>query len=179
MTAAIAPTESAIGTSWEELTSAGQEAAKHMDTGRWLLGDLAQAVKATYGEDKLGQYASLVSVKAQTLRGYERVSSFYARGELSRPEYENLSWSHYRAAMRLKDTDAALDFLKQCADETLTVESAEVELIKRLGKPVPPRKLFEGNVRVLARNQLGTLLTIPNETDLKPRIRIVIYEEST
>jgi hypothetical protein len=165
------------GAAWETLVSKGIEAVDRQDRERWVLGDLALAVTTHYGEDTIGDYAKSIKLKPPTLRSYERVAKFYTYGE-NRPQYTNLSWSHYRAAMRLKDTDAALDFLKQCADETLTVESAEVELIKRLGKPVPPRKLFEGNVRVLARNQLGTLLTIPNETDLKPRIRIVIYEES-
>lgn len=176
MTALAEPnaiTEALVDDEWESLTSAGIEAAKHMDTGRWLLGDIASDVTAAYGEDKLGEYAKLINVRSQTLRGYERVARFFPRGEFSRPEYENLSWSHYRAAMRLKD--GALDFLQHCAAETLTVEAADVEIIKRL--PLPPRKLFEGTVPVVGYNGFGVTLAIPGWEGVHKQVRIMVYED--
>ena len=35
---------------WEALASAGREVMQHMDTGRWLAGDLANRVTRTYGK---------------------------------------------------------------------------------------------------------------------------------
>jgi len=63
---------------WETLASAGREVMQHMDTGRWLAGDLANRCAVRYGETSLTKYAADIGIsRAGTLREYARVSKFY------------------------------------------------------------------------------------------------------
>jgi hypothetical protein len=181
MTAAIGTAESAIGTSWEELTQAGETARSNMDDWRWFLGDLAGVVTGVHGENALGKYATGISINYKTLQGYERVSSFYtkkpARGAL------NLSWSHYRLAMELGKQSAAFRFLRECSDGSLSVAESVRLLRKKQKRPVPPRKLFEGSLDVEGfPEQWKTVLAGIGWDDLGKyegkRIRAIFYEES-
>ena len=40
----------AVGDGWEALADAGRAVMQHMDTGRWLAGDLAGQIVDTHGE---------------------------------------------------------------------------------------------------------------------------------
>jgi hypothetical protein len=89
---------------WEALASAGREVMQHMDTGRWLAGDLANRCAVRYGETSLTKYAADIGIaRAGTLREYARVSKFYDHATRVAFREGGLSWSHFRECMRAGD----------------------------------------------------------------------------
>lgn len=179
MTALAEPrtiTETAIGTDWESLTNAGTQARKFMDDSKFFLGDLAGLVTGNHGENALGKYATDIEVNVATLRGYERVSGFYPS---SARAYNSLSWSHYRLAIRAGDK--ALAFLAECDKNGWSVSEANRELVRREGKPVPPKKLWDGKLRVVRfEDEWTVLLNGVSIADLGAyegrEIQVVIHE---
>ena len=117
--------------------------AADLDTGRFTLGDIANRCARVYGKDSVGKLADEIQVaKRQTLYEYAKVA---ARFEVSaRAEFQavGLTFSHVRTAMRAGD-DAEL-WLARAADNGWPVAVLHRELAAALGKPVPPRKLYEG-----------------------------------
>lgn len=134
-------------TEWESIISAGIEAQNRMDGGRWMIGDLALLVQSEYGQGSVEQFARDIKVELPSVRSYRTVSAFWHRESSTRVEIlatlPNLSWSHFRAAMQLKDMHAATDMLHTAAAHDWTVEAFRLELKRRLGKPEPPVKLID------------------------------------
>jgi hypothetical protein len=131
--------------SFEEIADAARLVAADLDTGRFTLGDIANRCARVYGRDSLGQLATEIRVaKRQTLFEYAKVA---ARFEVSaRAEFveAGLTFSHFRAAVRAKD-DAEL-WLARAADENWNVAEMARAIAAAIGKPVPPRKVWEGLV---------------------------------
>jgi hypothetical protein len=135
-----------VSDDWEELASAGREVMQHMDTGRWLAGDIANRVTRQFGEDSLGKFAADIGIaQRQTLYTYAQVSARFDNS--LRGEFPALSWSHFRAAVRAKD-DAEL-FLVQAQDNGWPVAELARQIAAAIGKPVPPVKLFEDAAEVV------------------------------
>lgn len=103
---------------WSELVSAGESAAKDIDAARWQLGYLASRVERAYGDESLKQYAHDINVTPDRLYAYQRVYVFYGGNST---QVENLTWSHFREALRLKDRALALRALAKAADRDWTV----------------------------------------------------------
>lgn len=130
---------------WESLISEGQAAAKAKDRSKWRLGDCAVKVVKRYKENALGKFAAEIGEETATMRGYERVAAFYEKS--ARVQYSDaISWSHFRLAIRAGEN--ALAFLAECDANGWSVATANRELVRREGKPVPPRKLFDGVLEV-------------------------------
>jgi hypothetical protein len=130
---------------WEALASAGREVMQHMDTGRWLAGDLALRVEKKYGTDALGHYAADIGIASrETLKKYRQVSERYEKG--TRGAFPALSWTHFRDAMRAKD-DAEL-WLVQAQDNGWPSAVMAREIAAAIGARVPPVKLYEGEGKV-------------------------------
>lgn len=112
---------------WDEQVSAGIEDVKEIDSRRWTLGWRASQIDRSYGEGSLKKYAYAINISYDRLYSYQRVYSFYG-GFCT--DVENLSWSHYREAMRIKgvyltDQDAlepVLAVLTRSADRDYSVE---------------------------------------------------------
>lgn len=125
----------------ESLGNAGEALAQANDRNRWKLGDLAQRVTARYGDDEFGKFASRIKVFYKTLYDYRQVSTFYA--ELSaRAEFPNLSWSHYRTCMRLRDLDAAMSMLGDASANDWSAAQLTDALNTALGRPPVQRAIL-------------------------------------
>jgi hypothetical protein len=157
---------------WEALASAGREVMQHMDTGRWLAGDLALRVEKKYGTDALGRYAADIGIASrETLKKYRQVSERYEKG--TRGAFPALSWTHFRDAMRAKD-DAEL-WLVQAQDNGWPSAVMAREIAAAIGARVPPVKLWEGASVVGYIGDLGVYVLLPeNETRAFVRQRVIV-----
>jgi hypothetical protein len=126
---------------WETAISAACEDEQDMAARRWRLGDIALRVQKAYGKNRLGDFAKQINVPVPTVRQYRHMSEFYPND--TRYCFENVGYSHYRAAIGLKELDAALELLTVCANESATVEDTLVKISKIKGKPTSPRKLLD------------------------------------
>lgn len=124
--------------------NAGLKVAGEMDTGKWLVGDLACLVDKRYGKDMIGQFAIAINLEKARVKDYRRVCGFWQKdARAAFLEIPVISYSHMRQAMRLGNLPEASAFLEEVADNAWTVEQAGIELTKRLGKPEPAAKLMD------------------------------------
>ncbi len=132
---------------WESCVSAGIEAKEMLDEGRWTIGDLACLIVKQYNANMVGNFAKAIKYEAARVKQYRTVSRFWEKS--TRVDFletcPQLTYTHYREAMRLKNLKDAQAFLRQCADNDWTVERTRIEIDKRLGKPTPPMRLLEGD----------------------------------
>jgi hypothetical protein len=163
---------------WEALASAGREVMQHMDTGRWLAGDIANRVTRAFGDDSLGKFAADIGIaRRQTLYTYAQVSARF--DDSLRGEFPALSWSHFRTAVRAKD-DAEL-FLVQAQDNGWPVAEMARQIASAIGKSVPPVKLWEGEGVIIIEADQGTSIalhgTVPAEVRYYRRlVTVKVYE---
>jgi len=166
---------------WETLASAGRAVMQDLDSGRWLAGDIANRCATRYGETSLTKFAADVGIaRAGTLREYARVAKFYPRAtRVAFGDEAGLSWSHFREALRAKD-DAEL-FLVQAQDNGWPVAVMAREIAAAIGKPVPPRKLFDAEAVVLFAADCTLTLGLDADTPLGEgqKVRVVVYEWNT
>lgn len=116
---------------WEEIVDIGIELAQATDRNRWAMGELAVRAERKYGDGCIGKLAYAINVRTKTLYDYHRVSAFY--GQYS-AHAENLSWSHYREALRIGDLDRALWALEKASSRDWRVEKFSAILSRYLGK---------------------------------------------
>lgn len=151
----------AVGDGWEALADAGRAVMQHMDTGRWLAGDLALRVEKAYGTDALGKYAADIGIASRsTLKDYRMVAARYQIDV--RAAFPALSWSHYRTAMRA-GADAEV-WLVQAQDNGWPVAELHRAIAAAIGQPVPPRKLAEFTATV-GTHGYGVLYLFPHDGD--------------
>lgn len=130
---------------YELICEAGRIAAQNIDEGRYLIGDLAAQIKKQYGRDTVGRFAKDIGIPKARAQEYRQVCEFWPKSQREQifEDYAGqVKYTHLKQAMRLKD--AALDFIRECGENSYTCEQASVELTKRLGKPAPPEKLLDG-----------------------------------
>lgn len=126
---------------WEAAVTAAADAEQDMAARRWCLGDLAGLVAKQYGKNRLGDFAKAINVPVPTVKQYRRMAAFYPKD--TRYLFENVGYSHYRAALRLKELDAALELLAVCAAEDKTVEAAQIAVAEAVGQPAAAVKLLD------------------------------------
>lgn len=144
---------------WEAAIDAANADEQDMAARRWRQGDLALRVQKQYGKNRLGDFAKQINVPVPTIKQRRRMSDFYPAD--TRYLFENVGYSHYRAAMRLKELDAALELLTVCANNSATVEDAMVRVNKIVGKPTPPRKLLDAeDARIIELDVLRGVLVL-------------------
>lgn len=124
---------------WESIISLANSSENDMTSRRWLIGDLALLVKKEYGKNRIADFATKANLARSTVSQYRTVSSFYPPEV--RQEFETLSYSHFRCAMRLKER--AFSFLDEAASNQWTIEQSQIKAQERLGKPLPPLKLLD------------------------------------
>jgi hypothetical protein len=168
-----------VSDDWEELASAGREVMQHMDTGRWLAGDLALRVEKKYGTDALGKYAADIGIASrETLKQYRQVSARYQSA--TRVAFPALSWTHFRDAMRAKD-DAEL-WLVQAQDNGWPSAVMAREIAAAIGARVPPRLLYDdmGAVWQVADSVRPYLVLLGDMSALAEgmKVRVKVYAEA-
>lgn len=171
---------------WESAISAGIEAGASIDSGKWVIGDIACLVEKQYGEDRIGDFAKSINVERDRVVEWRGVCRFFDRPTRTalRASRPNLSYTHFREAKRLKDKAKAIAFLEEAADNDWNVERARIELRAQTGKPLPPLKLVDTKATVrrieglkvtfdLNPGATGKLLDAWYE---KRPVRLVVYE---
>lgn len=132
---------------YELLCEQGRIAAQNIDQGRYEIGDLALQVQKRYRRDTINDFAKQIGVSKARVQEYRTVCKFWtksARTELLDTYAGQVNYSHLRQAMRLKELPAAMDFIRECGENSYTIEQAQFQMGKRLGKPTPPEKLLDG-----------------------------------
>lgn len=173
---------------WEMVVSAGIQASDKGDESRWLIGDLALLVRTEYGEDSIGKWAKDIKCPVDRVKEYRTVCGFWDRELSARADFlaelKNIYYTHYREAMRLKDYDAAVEFIEECAMNDWSVEAARLELDKRLGKKAPPAKLVDSELPVYRLDKCKVTFELAPDAaarlfdtvDNKRVVRLVVYE---
>jgi len=148
--------------SYEEICDHSRDKIEKMGLDRWAIGDDAALVDTKYGEHTMEDFARDIGGNKSTIAGYYRVSKFYPniiRRKLL-DNLPNLTYSHYKDALRLTDLDAAIAWLDEVAQAGWSPDKASYELTQRLGKdddkpsPIPGKiervDIWEGNMAMVS-----------------------------
>jgi hypothetical protein len=142
--------------SLEQMITMGQEAAKNIDQGRYLIGGLACLIETHYGANDIKQFATKINVDEKRVREYRTVYKYYDLSHRQNflEDHPNVCYSQLRDAMRLKSVDESLHWLETVSDNEWTVEQARLELAKCLGKnpPTTARKTFTADGLIVAKD---------------------------
>lgn len=122
--------------SFEEICDHSRSKVGDIDTRRWDVGDDACAMETKYGEATLASMAREIGMNKTTLAAWKRVADYYPndnnlRGRLL-DELANLSYSHYKDAIRLGDVSASIAWLEKCSVEGWSPDQASHELTLKL-----------------------------------------------
>lgn len=173
---------------WTDLCERGRQAREALDGWRWILGDLACEVERRFGMESMADFAREVNIAKKTAEQYRRVARFYP--EDTRVSFlqdaPNVTYTHFRDAMRLGSVDAAYAFLEEVALNNWTTDEALLRLAERLGHaPVEredaapmPRAEFVGFVGYTRGGLLVQSDTVPRDLIDGAKYRVVLYEES-
>lgn len=121
--------------SYESICDYARARSEKLDLLRWRLGDCANLIAHKYSEHTILEFAKDIGQHKSTVYQYAKVAAFYKprlRRRLFRL-FPNLSYSHMRDAMRLKDKKTAVTWLKQCSDNGWTADESARNLTKQLG----------------------------------------------
>lgn len=123
--------------SYEELCDHSRAHVSDMDTRRWDVGDDACAMETKYGEATLASMARDVNMNKTTLASWKRVADYYPEIIRRRllDNLENLSYSHYKDALRLKDIQKSVAWLEKCSEEGWSPDQASHKLTELLHGP--------------------------------------------
>ncbi len=128
--------------SYEELCDHSRSKVTDIDTKRWEVGDDACAMETKYGEATLASMARDIGMNKTTLASWKRVADYYPDNLRRRllDDLENLSYSHYKDAVRWKDVTASVQWLEKCSAEGWSPDQASYKLTELLDE----RKEEEG-----------------------------------
>lgn len=116
------------------------------DEAAWLVGDDACEVETRYGEHSLDEFARDIKKAKTSVYEYRRMSAFYqpsARAEI-REMFPNVTRSHMRKCLPLKDFDRAMFALDKCSVRDWSVDQFGYILHRwrrlrgDVGRPVTP-----------------------------------------
>lgn len=123
--------------SYEEICDTCREMVIDMDSKRWVIGDHALLIETKYGQHTMEDFSRDIGMNRSTLSNWKRVSEFYPdsfrRSILD--SFPNLTYSHYKDALRCEDLNAAIQWLEQCSAEGWSPDKAAYELSQKIGKP--------------------------------------------
>ncbi len=169
----------ALPDDWEALTSVGREMTEAADRQRWQLGDLGNKVQRVYGKESLKTFAGEINIaRHKTLYEYARVARHYEPS--MRMDFPSLSWSHYQAAARAGDQ--SVEWLAQAADQNWPVAEMARQIAAALGKPVPPKLLYEGDSVVGYICDLGVYVLLKEDEArvfVRQRVIVKVYAVGT
>jgi hypothetical protein len=113
------------------------------EDAQFLMGDMLIDTETIYAERTIAGLASDVGLSPQSLYSYRDTAAFYP-AEIRARYRDSLSYSHLKAARKLKDIDQALDFLEACVANAWSVAAAQIEIKRVMGKHVPEIPVFKG-----------------------------------
>lgn len=163
---------------YEQLCTIGREAAKALDKGRWLLGDLVLKVEKQYGWDTIGRFANDCNISKRSAQQYRQCSEMVqAPGIAPFLTSPVLCWSLFRICARLPEEER-ITFLETCAANALTIEQAELMVATRKNGT---RRVKVAEFEGVPVGDVLQSFDIPPGTDLQPgqTYHIVIYAEET
>jgi hypothetical protein len=134
---------------WADAVSLGIDARQQIDTGRYVIGDLALLVSAHYGSDEIGRFADDIHMEAKRVQEYRTVCRYYPPLVRASLAGMDLPYSMLRAAMRYDDLDRSLDMLHTAALEHWRVMDLVNAIKQDLGEPVPDAPAFSGPVTLV------------------------------
>ena len=109
---------------WEESVLQGIDARQQRDGAQWALGDLANELDTTYGDETLAKYAEAIGVERRRLMSYRTVARAFEKSVRT----ENLPWSIYE---RLASRPDRLRWLKKAGNENWSVNKLREELYRQ------------------------------------------------
>jgi hypothetical protein len=172
---------------WQSLCDAGSTAREQADHWRWYLGDLACRVVTLFPPRKvnlsvnhtLAEFAKDINVPKKSLYQYRQVAAFYPLS--TRVEFETLTYTHYRDAMRLGTLDDAMAWLAQCSEQGYTTDESGYKLGEILGATTGSDETSPLFDKVVSIKTDGDNVTFPCDAVLVEgvRYRFVVYEVSS
>ena len=133
-----------------DVVKLGIQARVDMDTGRYVIGDLAILLKAHYGDEDVKHFASEIKIEAKTVYEYKSVCEFYPQA--IRAEYiKDCNYSMLRAAKRLGNLEDAMILLDKAIENVWNSRDIEREVNQAQGQPVQPALVYDGAITVLRR----------------------------
>lgn len=101
-----------------------------IDARRWIVGDDALLVDKQYGQHTIDDFARAIGMNKNTVYGWRRLAEFYP--EVVRRTilnaFPNLTYSHYKDALRCGDLDLAIQWLEQVSAEGWSPDQAAYKL---------------------------------------------------
>jgi hypothetical protein len=173
---------------WEMAIAVGLQARGDEESSRLALGEVACRIQKKYGRNTIGSWAKAINKRVATIQEYRTLVRFYGGTKSACAEllekFPNLSYSHLREAMRLKEMDQAYAFLQECSGEGWTIEQASIEIADRMGKPRPPLKIVDAEVPIAHMRaaqvtfdlEPGMASELAKQYLHKNRVRLVVYE---
>lgn len=160
------------------LVDMARDMKRQMDLFQFGIGDIAATVETVYGQGQLKDFAQRVVLSTSTTYEYIKLSQYYPAETRAQLSELPISYSHFRTAARFNNLDDSLEFLKDAAANLWTVDQARMEVLERLGKPLPPRKVYEGVVSFPTAT--GGLVAFAGDTPegliQHKKYRMVLYE---
>jgi hypothetical protein len=164
---------------YAEAEEFGKLCQRNMDTGRWLIGELANFVETEYAERSIEVFADGINVDAERVKEYRtmvRFWTFSARADIS--TLDGVTYSHMRAAKGLGDLEAAKEFVRTCSLNKWPVWEARNQVNALKGK-VTAKKLYDAYMTVGKVYQTGEFVVMPGErAEVEEGVmyRMVLYE---
>jgi len=118
-----------VSDTYESLCDEGRTAVEELDRNKWRIGDLASKATRLHANVSVDDYAREINLHAKTLYEYRRVAEYYPVS--ARTEFlsgTNISWSHFKDAVRLHDLTLSLQWLRRVSDEGWPCDEASVQL---------------------------------------------------
>ena len=124
-------------TTWEDLINLGKAARSQENEMKWLLGDVAAAMRTAGANHKnCEQMALEIEVGKSTFIERAQVSEYF--DAVARATYDKLDYSHFRQARRAHKTDkvAGLRLLDQALKQEWSVDQMRREVKQQQNEPV-------------------------------------------
>lgn len=120
----------------EQIYELGRQAAQHMDTGRWTIGDLAVLIKTHYGDEDIDTFSRQINVPTKRVYEYRKVASFYEIQRRAEFLEANplITYTHFRTAMRRGEIEKAYQFLERASQRAWTSDRADYVMMRLTGR---------------------------------------------
>jgi len=132
---------------WEAMVQIAADDEIEMAERRWRQGDLALRVEKQYGGEMIVKFASAINVPTSTVKQRRQMSAFYQKD--TRYLFENIGYTHYRAAMALGDD--ALWALRKASMKDWPAWKFELLVKRLLGKSKANKPILDTTADIARR----------------------------
>lgn len=115
---------------YESLCDEGRAIVESMDRDRWRLGDLAITVSKHYGSDTINEFAKDIGISKSAAKQYRRCAEFYEKDTRVSFLDTNITYSHFRVAIRARIQYLAIDWLHKASSNGWTVDELAAQMSK-------------------------------------------------